>query len=43
MRLESFDVRYKPRNSIKGQVLADFVAKFTPMMRDANRVCQASV
>jgi len=30
MRLGTFNEHYKPRNSIKGQVLADFVAKFTP-------------
>lgn len=29
-RLGTFDIRYKQRNCIKGQVLADFVAKFTP-------------
>ncbi|XP_075665595.1 uncharacterized protein LOC142635294 [Castanea sativa] len=29
-KLRSFDIRYKPRSSIKGQVLVDFVAKFTP-------------
>nr|XP_023895551.1 uncharacterized protein LOC112007441 [Quercus suber] len=29
-RLGSFDIRYRPRNSVKGQILADFVAKFSP-------------
>ena len=29
-RLESFDIRYRPRSSVKGQVLADFVAEFSP-------------
>ena len=29
-RLEAFDIRYRPRNSVTGQVLADFVAKFSP-------------
>jgi len=29
-RLGSFDIRYKPRSSVKGQVLADFVAGFSP-------------
>ena len=33
-------MRYKPRNAIKRQVLADSVAEFTPMMTSANRVCQ---
>ena len=27
--LEAFDIKYMPRTSIKGQVLADLVAKFT--------------
>ena len=26
----AFDIQYKPRTSIKGQVLADFVVEFTP-------------
>ena len=29
-RLGSFDIRYRPRNAVKGQVLADFVAEFSP-------------
>ena len=29
-RLRAFDIRYKPRNSVKGQVLADFMAEFSP-------------
>ena len=29
-RLGQFDVRYKPRSSVKGQVLADFVVEFSP-------------
>ena len=29
-RLGAFDIRYKSRNSVKGQVLADFVAEFSP-------------
>ena len=28
-RLGSFDIRYRPESSMKGQVLADFVAKFS--------------
>ena len=39
----SFDVRYKPRDAIKGQVLADFVAKFTLVVGDAHEVYQVSV
>ena len=29
IRLRAFDVRYKPRSAVKGQVLADFVAEFS--------------
>ena len=29
-RLKAFDIRYKPRNSVKGKVLANFVAEFSP-------------
>ena len=29
-RLGSFDIRYRPRSSVKGQVLADFVVEFSP-------------
>ncbi|XP_050258808.1 uncharacterized protein LOC126703779 [Quercus robur] len=29
-RLGSFDIRYRPKNLVKGQVLADFVAEFSP-------------
>lgn len=28
-RLGNFDIRYKPRNSVKGQVLVDLVVEFT--------------
>lgn len=31
------------RNAIKRQVLANFVAKYTPPVDDAHRVCQVSV
>ena len=41
-RLGSFDVRYRPRNDIKGQVLVDFVGKFTSVTK-AKMVCQASI
>ena len=30
IELSKFDIRYKPKNAIKGQVLADFVMEFTP-------------
>ena len=29
IELSEFDIRYKPRTSIKGQVLADFIMEFT--------------
>jgi len=29
-RLRAFDIRYKPRSSVKGQMLADFVVEFSP-------------
>ena len=29
-RLGAFDIRYRPRNSMKGQVLADFATEFSP-------------
>ena len=28
--MSEFDIRYKPKTAIKGQVLADFVMEFTP-------------
>lgn len=30
LKLANFDIRYQPRTAIKGQVLADFVAEFSP-------------
>ena len=42
-RLGTFDIRYKLRNSIKGQVLVDLVAKFTPMPGAPIEICQVSV
>ena len=30
IELSEFDIRYKPKTAIKGQVLADFVMEFTP-------------
>ncbi|XP_075665338.1 uncharacterized protein LOC142635001 [Castanea sativa] len=40
-RLGSFDIRYKSRNSVKGQVLADFIAEFSP--RGTNITCVVEV
>ena len=36
--LGSFNIQYKPRNVVKGQVLADFVAEFSPK-NDLEMVC----
>ena len=30
-QLGAYDIRYQPRTSIKGQVLADFITEFTPL------------
>ena len=30
IELSEFDIRYKPKTAIKGQVLADFIMEFTP-------------
>ena len=38
-RLGSFDIRYKPRSSVKGQVLADFAAEFSPR-KELEVICQ---
>lgn len=43
MRLGTFDIRCKQRNSIKGQILADFVAKFTIALGAFVVVCQVLV
>ena len=43
MRLGTFDTRYKPRNSIKGQVLANFVVEFTPSSRASLIACQVTI
>ena len=31
IELSEFDIRYKPKNAIKGQILADFVMEFAPV------------
>ena len=31
IELSEFDIRYKPKTAVKGQVLADFVMEFTPI------------
>ena len=37
-RLKSFDIRYRPRNSVKGQVLTNFIIEFTPVEKSPSRV-----
>ena len=34
IELSEFDIRYQPRNAIKAQALADFIAEFTPRYDD---------
>ncbi|KAJ4715162.1 Retrovirus-related Pol polyprotein from transposon opus [Melia azedarach] len=34
MELSEFEIHYRPRNAIKGQAIADFVAEFTPDLED---------
>ena len=31
IELSEFDIRYKPRIAVKGQVLTDFIMEFTPL------------
>ena len=37
VKLSEFDIRYQPRNVIKVQALADFIAEFTPSYGDLGR------
>ena len=37
-RLGSFDIRFRLRNAVKGQVFADFAAEFSPK-NDRGMVC----
>ena len=41
IRLCEFDIRYQPRSAIKAQVLADFIAEFSPNHGDLERVDEA--
>ena len=34
MELREFDIRFKPRTAIKGQVLANFLAEFTALTEE---------
>ena len=38
VELSEFDVRYQPRNAIKAQALADFIAEFTPSYDDLEEI-----
>ena len=44
IELSEFDIRYRPKNAIKGQVLADFVMEFTSAepARDAQTTADPS-
>lgn len=42
-RLGTYDIWYKLRNSIKGQLLVDFVAEFTPVLGAFAGICQVTV
>ena len=42
-RLGAFNIRYKLRNSIKGQVLANFMAEFTLMLGALLAICQVTI
>lgn len=39
-RLRVFDIWYKPRSFVEGQVLAEFVAEFTPPLSGVVGICQ---
>ena len=38
IELSEFDVKYQPRNAIKAQVLADFIAEFSPNWSELDEV-----
>ena len=38
VELSEFDVRYQPRNAIKAQALANFIAEFTPNYDDLEEI-----
>ena len=38
IELSEFDVKYQPRNAIKAQVLADFIAEFSPNQSELDEV-----
>ena len=38
IELGEFNIRYQPRNAIKAQALADFIAEFTPSHNDLDEM-----
>ena len=38
IELSEFDIRYQPKNTIKAQTLADFIAEFTPSHDDLDEI-----
>ena len=38
IKLSEFDIKYQPRNAIKAQALADFIAKFAPGHGDLDKL-----
>ena len=41
IELSEFDVRYQPRNAIKAQVLANFIAEFIPSQGELDELDEA--
>ena len=41
IKLSEFNVKYQPRSTIKAQVLADFIAEFTPSQGELGGVDEA--
>ena len=41
IELSEFDIRYQPKNAIKAQALADFIAEFTPHHGDLDKENEA--
>ena len=42
-KLGTFNICYNPRNSIKGQVLPDFVVELTPPFKASLMICQVTI
>ena len=41
IELSEFDVRYQPRNAIKAQILADFIAEITSSQKELDELDEA--